>query len=82
MEDIGFLQMSGGDWVLYKYVGGEDQVLYQCVEDTKLCTSVRRRISFSPVCGGDWVLYKCVEEIGFCTSLRGRLSSVKVFGGD
>lgn len=50
--------------------------MYQCVEDTKLCTS------FSPVCRGDWVLYKCVEEIGFCTSLWGRLSSVKVFGGD
>lgn len=56
--------------------------MYQCVEDTKLCTSVRRRMSFSPVCGGDWVLYKCVEEIGFCTSLWGRLSSAKVFGGD
>lgn len=49
MEDIGFLQMSGGDWVLYKYVGGEDQVLYQCVEDSKLCTSVWRILSYVPV---------------------------------
>lgn len=49
VEDIGFLQMSVGDWVLYKYVGGEDQVLYQCVEDSKLCTSVWRILSYVPV---------------------------------
>lgn len=57
-------------------------LLYQCVKETGIFTSVWRGFGFFVVCGGNWVLYKCAEEIESCTSLCRGLGFIPVSGGD